>query len=459
MLSLYKTSLKIGFSGKKISTKRKVDLGGYGYYLSRVSTEILDDIYTKALFVCIEDNAVLFIANDLIGLTPKFARSVAQEISRKTKIPQKNILLSCTHTHSAPATAALEGCGKIDNKYLQEIKTKIVENALETTKNLQPATVKFKNFTIESFSFNKAFPKRTRRDQDVLLLSFETTSNKILLAQFSTHPSILNNKSTVISKDFVNAFYWFAEKNGCDDLIFFTGACGDILASIIQKNASTKSTSDSFVSKAQFDKEILVLKEKLGKQDKKSKWERIVIEQIKVLTKNVTLKFDIPPFYEDEDKMKRYFENIFYDEIDLEKGLIKAVPETKDLHVISKEKRAKGVQGIISTRFSQFRQQLRNNNLEFSRGIEITVILIADLIIVALPFEVTNNFENTLRSLYPKLLVFCYTNGLEGYIYSPDESTSYPRTRGSLLYNLFPFERFSYNKLLDATKGLIRSNF
>lgn len=448
--------LQIGFSTKNISTKRKVELGGYGYYLKRTNTGVLDEIFTKALYICTKENAVLLISNDLIGLTSKFTKSVTQEISTKTKIPQGSIVISCTHTHSAPATSDLEGCGKMDRRYMQWLKKKIVENALKASKSTFPSKIAFKKFEIENFSFNKSLPQRTKSRQDVLLLSFTTPEYKILLTQFSTHPAILGNQFTVISKDFLNAFYLFAKEINYNDTITFTGACGEILADIVRKKASTKSTGDSFISKTLFKRQNEILEKKLLKKFKTSKWEKVIPNDVKVITRDIALKFEIPLYYKDIEKMRKYFESIFYDKIDMNEGLIKAAQEKKDPNVRNKQERAKGIQKIISTRFNQYKKKLRNKSIELSRIVRLTIIQLGDVIVVALPFEVTNKLETSLRSLYPKLLLFCYTNGLEGYIYDPDESTSYPRTRGSLLYNLFPFERLSYNKLLKATKQLLK---
>jgi len=458
MSSIYKSHLVSGFSSTIISPKSQIELGGFGYYLKRINTGILDDIFTKALYISTKDNAVLLISNDLIGLTSKSASSIAREISSKTEIPKENIIISCTHTHSAPATAELEGCGKIDNRYMQWLKTKIVKNAIKATTNPSQTKIAFKKFKIESFSFNKSLPQKTKKKQDVLLLSFETPKNEILLTQFSTHPVVLGNQFTVISKDFLRAFYSFANENNFDKIIFFTGACGEILPDIVRKKASTKSSGDSFISKILFKQENETLKKKLLKQYKTGRWEKIIPDHIKVITRDIVLKFKIPSYYKDTEKMKHYFESIFYDRVDLNKGLIRAVEEKKDPNVRKKEERAKGVQKIISTRFYQYKRQLKNKGIEFSSKIRSTIIQLGDVIIVALPFEVTNKLETTLRSLYPKLFLFCYTNGLEGYVYDPDESTSYPRTRGSLLYNLFPFEKTSYNKLLSKIKKILKFN-
>lgn len=457
MSSIYKANLSSGFASKVITPKKPVELGGYGYYLNRISTETYDDIYTKALFLKLKDNNVLLISNDLIGLSKDFTRSISREISERVDIQRENIIISCTHTHSAPATANLEGCGNIDKVYMQYLKKKIVENAIAATKSLCTTNLNFKRFDIESFSFNKSLPQRTKKRQDVLLLSFETPESKILLVQFSSHPSVLSNRSTSISKDFIKAFYSFAKENDFNDTIFFNGACGEILPTIVQKNASTKSTSDSYVSKVEFKQENELLKRKLLNQSRKSQWEKVKIDSIKVVNKNITLKFSVPSYYKDVKRMKKYFESIFYDKIDINKGLIKAHPEKKDPNVVRKEKRVKGIQKMISTRFKQFMRKLEQKNLEFSKKAEIVIIEIGDVLLVALPFEITNEFETSLRSFYPKLFVFCYTGGLGGYIYNPKESTSYPKTRGSLLYNLFPFEKESFNILLDTTKKLIKS--
>ena len=106
------------------------------------------DIYAKAL--ALEDrqgHRAVLVTTDLIGLARAVAEPVCKRIQEKTKLARNQILLSSSHTHSAPTLSIEEraegGVTPEDSRntvaYTRELQGKLVEVAAQAISRLQPA--------------------------------------------------------------------------------------------------------------------------------------------------------------------------------------------------------------------------------------------------------------------------------------------------------------------------------
>jgi hypothetical protein len=85
-----------------ISCKVGALLAGYGP--NDVSTSKLDSLEANGL--CIDDGErrVLLIALDLLGINEEFLKPIRSRLAGILGVPDANVMLSCTHTHSGPCT-------------------------------------------------------------------------------------------------------------------------------------------------------------------------------------------------------------------------------------------------------------------------------------------------------------------------------------------------------------------
>ena len=111
-----------------------------GYFFERTSATIRDRLYARALVlddgasriaICVVDT--LFMPRDLLD-------EVKRVTSRSTGIGLENILISATHTHSAPSVAGALGTG-VDEGYRKFLPPKIVEAIQQANDRLEPARV------------------------------------------------------------------------------------------------------------------------------------------------------------------------------------------------------------------------------------------------------------------------------------------------------------------------------
>jgi len=111
-----------------------------GYFLERTANTVRDRLYARALVfddgtsrvaICIVDT--LFMPGDLLDEAKRLA-------SKKTGIRTENMLISATHTHTAPSVAGALGTG-VDEKYRKFLPPKIAEAIQLANDKLEPARI------------------------------------------------------------------------------------------------------------------------------------------------------------------------------------------------------------------------------------------------------------------------------------------------------------------------------
>ena len=128
-------SLQAGVARYDISPRKPMFLLGYPH-VPRTSTGIHDPLYATALFLSDGKRRILFVAVDVLMLSADVVRRCRLEISRKTGIAGQSILISATHTHSAPVTIELLAfrddpvVPAIDQEYLDAVCHGIVAAAV-----------------------------------------------------------------------------------------------------------------------------------------------------------------------------------------------------------------------------------------------------------------------------------------------------------------------------------------
>ncbi len=253
-------------------------IGSYG----KPSDDILDELYAKALVFNDGNNTLVIVSCDLL-YTPleEIAGPVRKIITEKTGIPERNILVCATHTHSGPEvftkskfrTAGDAPPPAIDRYYLDTLVKKIAGSALIAHKEMRQVKIGAAKGQAPEIVYNRrpknndglvkmAFTlppevRATRKvvvepggdvrttfvlpddktewkfgpiDPEVCVLRVENTAGEILasLVNFGCHPvSIYPYLSTSVSADypaFVTSVVERAEGGLC---LFTLGLAGD----------------------------------------------------------------------------------------------------------------------------------------------------------------------------------------------------------------------------------------
>jgi len=222
--------LKIGVEAVDITSPLGVELCGYGFYLKRKAKGIHDSLHGKILILEDRGERYLYLNCELIALGEDLVEEIRQLIAEEAKIKEKNIIFSCTHTHSGPATAILYGCGEIDEKYLSSssLPEQFLRGVNRALKKMKKAKIGFAK-TTSDLSYNRT-KKDGIVDRQVMVAKIDTEEDKPLaiLFNYACHAVCLGRKNFLISADFPGFVCRKIEETTGAKAFFLQGACGDI---------------------------------------------------------------------------------------------------------------------------------------------------------------------------------------------------------------------------------------
>ncbi len=130
-----------------------------GGFLEKTATKANDPLYARALalddgstrlVICVVDTCMM--PGDLIDR----AKDMAQ---KATGLPADRMLVSATHTHSAPSSMACLG-SRADTNYVQFLPGKIAEAIVGAIKNLEPASIGWAAVDDWEHTFNRRWIRR-----------------------------------------------------------------------------------------------------------------------------------------------------------------------------------------------------------------------------------------------------------------------------------------------------------
>jgi neutral ceramidase len=156
---------KVGVAVAKVTPQKMLFMAGYASRKTP-AVGIVQDLFAKALALQDEQgNKLVFVTLDLIGVPQLLRHAVAERAEREFKLPQANLVMNASHTHSGPSlrTTPLTEKDK-DNprakdswEYTQKLQDDIVSIIGKALADVQPARL----------TWNKArcgFAMNRRRD-------------------------------------------------------------------------------------------------------------------------------------------------------------------------------------------------------------------------------------------------------------------------------------------------------
>ncbi len=249
-------SLQVGIAEVDITPPTGFPMAGY--YHERLAEGTIDPLKAKAIVFRDGDTAAALVVCDLIGIASDLSREVRNLASQKTGIPANHIVISATHSHTAPdymkelyLYLGKEQQLPLRAKYIEKLISEPVNAIVQAYANAKPAALATGVATqVTPVSFNR---RSVMRDGSVLTWQSESNPNRIraagpidpqigLLAirdpDYSTTRGILSNFA--LHLDTVGGMKWSAdypffiqrtlrEALGNDVVsIFGAGCCGDI---------------------------------------------------------------------------------------------------------------------------------------------------------------------------------------------------------------------------------------
>lgn len=162
-------AFKVGFGQVAINAPVGTPLAGY--YHARGSDGVLDDLQAKTMLLDDGSIQVALVALDLISTTRSLVEEARAEIERRTGIPGSRVMISATHTHTAPELihrgkrgeamlADLPGAEEAAFKYSERLPGLIAQSVVLALSNAQPAALNVARGECPDLTFNRRFYMR-----------------------------------------------------------------------------------------------------------------------------------------------------------------------------------------------------------------------------------------------------------------------------------------------------------
>ncbi len=201
--------LKAGTGRRDVSPAGSVFLWGYPHVM-RNSTGIHDPLHATAL--CLDDGRgqTLSVAVDVLYVDHMLVSECRRRIGARTGLPPERIMISATHTHSAPVTCtvlAMTGDPVVpapDPAYRERLVQGIADAACQAVASCVPAELAITTAQVDGVGCNRLSPEAPR-DPEAGIVAVRRAADKSLLAVqlfYAMHPTVLHEDSTQVSADF-----------------------------------------------------------------------------------------------------------------------------------------------------------------------------------------------------------------------------------------------------------------
>lgn len=228
-----------------------------GYYHERLADGVIDPLKAKAIVFRDGQTDAAMVVCDLIGVATDLKRAIRQRASEKTGIPESHIVISATHSHTAPdymKELYLKLGGEKQEparaEYIEKLINGPVDAIAQAHAKAQPATVASGSAKQQiPVAFNRRFVMRDGSvrtwmnfenldvvrsagpidpDINVLLIRGEDGKPSGILSNFALHLDTVGGLKW--SADYPFFIQQTLRKANSDNLIsiFGTGCCGDI---------------------------------------------------------------------------------------------------------------------------------------------------------------------------------------------------------------------------------------
>lgn len=236
--------LQIGYAREDITPSMSVPLAGYGNTSARFHTNVLDFIYGTCIAATQGDETVLFYSIDMILPADDWVGTLRSAVNAETGIPMDRIMVSFTHTHSAPDPWSSE---PVIKTYKAEWTKALTKAATKALADRAPATISGTKVDVSGMNFVRHYENEQGEkggysslsgtfvghaednDPQMRLVKFEREGDKkdILLMNWQAHPCFINSYQKDLSADYIGVIRQEIELNTDMKFAFFMGAGGN----------------------------------------------------------------------------------------------------------------------------------------------------------------------------------------------------------------------------------------
>src|SRR3954470_2759440 len=135
-----------------------------GYYETRISDAVHDDLYAKALVLECGGNRAAMVSCDLISMPITVASEARRLIEKETGLRAEQVMISATHSHTGPilpgrtARETADGPGgDLAQEYVEQLPGRIAASVKQAVEKLAPANASAAIGREEHLSFNRRY--------------------------------------------------------------------------------------------------------------------------------------------------------------------------------------------------------------------------------------------------------------------------------------------------------------
>lgn len=249
-------TLSFGTAVRDVTPTYPVWLHGYAARHQK-STGVAEPVSIRALAVASENDSVVLVTCDAIGLRTRICDELHELIERETGVGFPNVLICCSHTHFAPTPEstlsmwAKRGVDEADPRFIEDFKTKLVEAVKESLRSLAPGRLSVARIQAPQVAFNRRAVKKDGKvtttfiypdnpeeysfspidDEMVVLKISDDYGTKAVLVNYGCHPVTGGTTQDVdhyfVSADYPHYVREVVEKAFACPALFSLGAAGD----------------------------------------------------------------------------------------------------------------------------------------------------------------------------------------------------------------------------------------
>ncbi len=198
-----------GAASIEITPPVGIFLAGYPH-VRRDSTGVHDPLLSCALYIEHGGERALIITNDVIYVAKSLVTRCRARIAKQTGVPETNILISATHTHSGPktldpiATSGDDAVPRTDEQYVRYLEDRIVEVAGRAAASPSPAEAGLAVADATGVGTNRRDVNGAKDLAVPVLVVRDASTHRAIAAMLvcSMHPTVLHEDSKLISGDF-----------------------------------------------------------------------------------------------------------------------------------------------------------------------------------------------------------------------------------------------------------------
>lgn len=236
-------ALQAGFSKICITPADPQPLGGYSDNATRISTDVLMDLYATCIAVTSGDETILLFTLDTLNVDHQDAQEYRYAITSATDIPGEKIFIGATHAHNCPGDS---GAYKI------LLKSWMAEAAEEALADRAPATLHAATPTIDGMNFVRHYKMSdgtyagsnfgsfqnakieghaAEADNQAVLVKFDREDKQdILMINWQAHPDMASKIGyTSIAPSWVGPLRDQVENQTGMCVAYFTGPSGNLV--------------------------------------------------------------------------------------------------------------------------------------------------------------------------------------------------------------------------------------